>query len=469
VVRILGLCSKHLHNWETVPTATGWANEKYLSQLVSDRDAFNFWMALLLKQESLDLSKIEISGKKLYDILNSYSPEYESRIKQIITRFATVQATARQLLEVSKTDSIAERDLFFQYANATFSVLNAGVGLIKTIDPKLNLDELEHALKIGQDLTAFAHSKRFGDAVSVVLEILKLIYTANNGIVDAPPVLYEEFMQQYKQTQKAYYKAQSALKKAEGTNDQNLITQAREYRDKARAAYDAVILEKKNIKQNAQVAEAKKMLHTASNPEAAGSIRITELLSRFDKYGNLLVAFANAENSDQLAAILETAAEPTQSYQKKRGAGHFSATINMYPGIAAGREFELDSIGKFSHAKGDVVAFTTPLGLSLNWGFGAKQSFSVFFSAIDIGAVTAFRLTDSASRLPELKWKNVFAPGAYVMWGIGRTPLTLGVGGQYGPALRKIGKDPVTGADIKAGNFRLGASLTVDIPVFKVN
>lgn len=468
-VRFLGICSKRLHNWESVPTATGWADEKYLAQMVSDKDAFNFWMALLLKQEGLELSKIDIKGDSLYNILNSRLPEFESRVRQIVAHFATVQAAARQLLDLSRTDSLAERDLFFQYSNAMFGVLNAVVELTKTIDPKINIGELARTLKAGQELTAFAHSKRFGDAVSVALEIIRIIYTCNNTIANTPPVLYDEFLAHYKQTQNTYYKAQKAFKKAQKTTDQMLITQARAYRDKARATYDAVILEKKTIKQKALVAEAQNLLNTATNPEAAEHIRVMELLSRIDKYGNLLVSLANAENSDQLLAVLEQAAEPTQSYRKKRGAGHFSATINMYPGIALGREFELDSIGKFSHAKGDIVAFTTPIGLSLNWGFGKKQSLSVFFSAIDIGAVTAFRLTDSASRLPELKWKNVFAPGAYVMWGIGQTPLTLGIGGQYGPALRKIGKDPATGADIKAANFRLGASLTVDIPIFKVN
>ena len=392
ISRLMGIFSKNLHSWDE-NTPTGWADEKYLARLITDEDAFNFWMALVLKREKAELEKIDTGSSNLFVLLNGLAYEKQMYLRECFARFLEVQATSRQLASMAGAkDSLTKAETFTNYSLATFNLLLTGVQLVGQVSGNVDdptYDRIVHLLKAGQSMALFAHKKRFGDALSVTLEVLKLLYFDS----DLPP----------------------SLSKSE--TDANKISRAK-------------------------------------------------LFNILDKYGNLLVSCANAQNSDQLLAILERAAAPVQSYRKKRGAGHWSAAINMYPGIAVGYEYQIDDANGFGPG-GTIVGFTTPVGFSLTRGIGKKSSISLFASLIDIGAVTAFRLGDNDSLLPELEWKNVFAPGGYLMFGLGRTPLTFGVGGQYGPALRKVTKE---NADIvERSHFRVGVSLTVDVPVLMVS
>ncbi|MEQ1745861.1 MAG: hypothetical protein ABMA02_10570, partial [Saprospiraceae bacterium] len=478
--RLLGIFSKHLHSWGTDTTATGWASEQHLARLVADEDVFNFWMALVLKNEETDLETIYFNGMTVYSILNTRLPALNAQVRETVARFAEVQGAARQLTDVSKADSLAKRDLFFRYTGAAFGLLIAQVNLAKSASPtdrahQAWCDKTVHLLKAGQDLAAFAHSKRFGDAVSVALEIFKLIYRELAPVPATPATSATSAMTleevKYKRTlaYKAKYLAKKAHRKAKGTG---MEAKAKIALDTANAHLDTLRNWVKNIRYKKGTDQINNLITQAEQANMLDMVdetnRRTDLLSRLDKYGNLLVSVANAQTSDQLLEILEKVAAPVQSYRKKRQAGNFSVGINLYPGVAYGLEHQLDSLGADSGKKGDFIAFTTPVGVSFDWGMGKAGSLSLFASIIDIGAVTAFRLTDTVSTLPELTWKNVFAPGLHVMWGIPNSPLTLGFGAQYGPAIRKVDIDNNKNV-IEASHFRVGAILTVDVPLFYIH
>ena len=471
--RTLGVFSKHLHSWED-STATGWADERYLARIVTDQDAFNFWMALVLKQEENSLKAILLhmrapkAPENMYDLLNSdVLSGKQTYLRETFTRFSEVQAVAKNLVSLSKTDSLSKSEMFSKYTSATFGLLIAGVEFVKQADPsaisdKPGYDRAIQLLKAGQDLAVFAHRKRFGDGISVLLEIVKLLYAESSTTTYDSNARIGNLNKAIREAEKNLKLAKQAKKKADDTTNENLKKRAAEQVNLAENKLHAIkgSLTKKEYKK--EQAAREKLEEFLSTQHAA------KILHLIDKYGNLLVSCANAQNSDQLLAILEKTASPVQSYLKKRGAGRITAAINMYPGLALGYEYQLDEAGKFTNKGGTVLAFTTPVGLSLDFGVCKRSSFSVFASIIDIGAVTAFRLKDNASKLPELKWKNVLAPGAYLMWGIGGTPLTLGVGGQYGPALRNVQANTSLGLE-EASHFRAGVTLTVDLPVFSVN
>lgn len=474
IARTLGIFSQRLHSWKD-STATGWADERYLARLVSDKDAFNFWMALVLKQDKDDLTAITIKKSDdpnktvtMYSLLNGEVYKKQSYLRETLARFSEVQATAKNLVALSKSDSLSKAEMFSRYSVATFGLLIAGVEFAKQADAdsdKAGYDRAIHLLKAGQDLAVFAHRKRFGDGISVLLEIVKLVFEVPVVSMEAQKWKMEKPSRELEEAEDVLALAKKAKKKADKTKNEALMNRAdaqvAEAEKKWKSLGDGL---GKNQKKEQKVEE--KLFEVQSS---LGPTRTERLLYLIDKYGNLMVSCANAQTSDQLLAILEKAASPVQSYLKKRGEGRLAAAINMYPGLAYGYEIQLEDKGTFSNKGGNIVAFTTPVGLSLDWGIGKKSSLSLFASFIDIGAVTAFRLQDNASRLPELKWKNVFAPGAYLMWGIGGTPLTLGVGGQYGPALRNVQKDVTTPDLQEASHFRAGISLTVDVPLFIVS
>lgn len=453
-VRTLGLFSKHLRNWEG-ESATGWAQEQYLQQLAYDEHAFNFWMTLMLKQEQPALTKIKFGNGTLYDLLNQPNGgRFRVDLSNLVSRMAALQYLAQSnTYNKFPIDSSKQLQILTQYATGVFDLVEAGLQMAKGLDGK-NIAQYERVgqiLKTAREVVQFAHSLRFGDALSVTLEILRTLYLDPFFVKKQISALSQEINDLEKVIPEVQFDELFATYQGEKKAVAFLTSGLEQFRKKIKGIGNTFEEEKVLAQINALESEVAQLLLKSS------------LIRIVDKYGNLLVTCANAKSSDEMLRILEKTAAPVQSYRRKRGNPHFSASINMYAGLGFGLETRLDSLGKKEGDPGPMAAFTAPLGISLDWGIGKTHSLGVFFPLIDVGAVTAFRLQDNVSSLPELAWKNVFAPGMYVVWGIGRTPLSLGVGGQYGPALRKVTKDNLS---YSAANYRVGMSLTVDIPLF---
>jgi hypothetical protein len=187
------------------------------------------------------------------------------------------------------------------------------------------------------------------------------------------------------------------------------------------------------------------------------------------KYGNFAVSIAKAENKNDMLAALETAALPVGSYRIKRNA-YSNISLNAYAGISGGVQIFSSDVPAGVEKTNNIFGFTAPIGLAFSWGFRNKNdslkgsSSTIFLSALDIGAVTAFRLTnDSTESLPELKWSNLLAPGAFYVYGFNKSPISCGLGVQYGPQLRSIKNNS---AVILPPAFSIKLFVAVDIPIF---
>jgi hypothetical protein len=246
-----------------------------------------------------------------------------------------------------------------------------------------------------------------------------------------------------------------------------------------------------------------------SNEQKYGLI-ITETLALFDdmglsqtpffrtfkKYGLFISNVAQAENGQQVKEALDVAALPVGSYKIKRNT-FFDISLNAYPGLSAGVEFR-SGIPAAADVKSanPILGFSAPVGLGFSWGqvsvkkkasgdtvltendfvlwknnkaiveYFSGRSHSIFISVLDIGAVTSFRLVkDDTETLPEFKWSNIVAPGVYYVNGLKNTPLSWGLGIQYGPQLRSIEKNG-TSLELAESQFSIRAFLAVDIPIF---
>jgi hypothetical protein len=224
----------------------------------------------------------------------------------------------------------------------------------------------------------------------------------------------------------------------------------------------------------------------------------TAFYRNFSKYGLFISNVAQAQTSDQVKEALEIAALPVGSYKIKRNT-LADISFQAYPGVFAGAEFASgvpSSINNLVNKESVVFGFTAPVGLAFSWGgrktkaqtdrttynseyevtkkqdgrtiksvkYVSGRSHSVFISIIDIGAVTSFRLTDDETEtLPEFTWENILAPGVSYVLGLKNTPLSWGVGVQYGPQLRAIDDTDITlsGSLVTTRTF-----LVVDIPIF---
>ena len=203
------------------------------------------------------------------------------------------------------------------------------------------------------------------------------------------------------------------------------------------------------------------MLSTFINDNAA--------INLVKKYGNFAVSVAKAENKNDMLAALRTAALPVGSYRIKRNSFQ-NISLNAYAGITGGFQTFSSDVPATIKKTNTILGFTAPIGLAYSWGYKKNadsvngSSGTIFLSMLDIGAVTAFRLTnDETETLPELKWSNLLAPGIYYVHGFKKTPLSAGLGVQYGPEVRSI-KDNSAVVLPAAWSGRL--FLAVDIPIF---
>lgn len=177
------------------------------------------------------------------------------------------------------------------------------------------------------------------------------------------------------------------------------------------------------------------------------------------KYGTFIATAVKAKTAAEVSdAIAAFALPPGGSAIKKYS--KFSIAINAYVGLSAGQEI-LTNVGSNPY-----YAVTTPIGVTFNWGFKNFGSIGILASVLDIGALTAFRFQDdNVSELPDLKFENVLAPGGYLVYGVPKYPIAIGIGAQLGPNLRTVTNGTLV---TKTSGWRWGAFIAVDIPIVSV-
>ncbi len=163
---------------------------------------------------------------------------------------------------------------------------------------------------------------------------------------------------------------------------------------------------------------------------------------------NFIVAVSKAEDAESLAKAIEAIALPPGSALIKREAA-FNISLNGYAGFYGGVERIYET-----NSNAGAIAFTVPIGIAISKSFGKpcegslnscrqSGSWTIFLSAIDIGAFTSVRFKDGDQTLPEIKFKNIFAPGIQFIYGIPKSSFSIAAGAQLGPFLRKV-EGPVT-------------------------
>lgn len=189
------------------------------------------------------------------------------------------------------------------------------------------------------------------------------------------------------------------------------------------------------------------------------------------EYGSFMVNFVTAKTAEDVAQVLEAAALPVGSYRIKRESS-ISVGLNAYAGftpLSFEKSTAEDAVNKDF---GYTVSFTAPVGLAISRGWRGNSA-TAFIQVIDVGGLVSYRLSGGDTGFPEFEVENVVAPGLYLIIGFQNTPLSLGLGAQHGPELRKIEQVETMEGDTQpqivktsASAWRFGVTLTVDIPIF---
>ncbi len=195
---------------------------------------------------------------------------------------------------------------------------------------------------------------------------------------------------------------------------------------------------------------------------------------KFIKYAGFMAAVAQAETPTDVKAALKAAALPAGSASIKKQTP-CNISINSYLGFHWGDEY-LEKTTSSNPGWSSIWGVSAPIGIAfskqLNFPF-KNGSISLFTSIIDLGAVVNYRLKDDkTAQLPEIKLENILAPGAYLIYGIPKTPISFGYGWQKGPQLRQVNiPDPNNSGQFKndvLNGYRWTIFIAVDIPLFNL-
>lgn len=179
-------------------------------------------------------------------------------------------------------------------------------------------------------------------------------------------------------------------------------------------------------------------------------------LTRIVFLGGQLAMVQDAESAEQ---AIEAFTAPPGGWRRKRGRGKY-VTINAYVGGVAGAEW---ISGETVKEPALLMGFHIPVGLEFGGKLAESSSFGILGQMLDVGSLASYRLTnpEPANPSPNVGLRQVFSPGVYLAFGLGKRPISLLVGGSHTPALRSHSSDD----DDELNAWRFSLSFVFDIPL----
>ena len=184
------------------------------------------------------------------------------------------------------------------------------------------------------------------------------------------------------------------------------------------------------------------------------------LIHKISMVGTFIANVADAETPEQVKAAIDAVALPAGSSSFKKY-NPYNIAINGYLGAS----YNLSNKGSAINTWDRKFNLSAPVGIAFTFSsLRTGGSFSLFASILDVGAIVNYQLTDSSRNMSQkIYLSNILSPGAYLVYGFGgNIPLSIGIGGQYGPGLVKVGSEIIN------PSWRWNAFLAVDIPIVNI-
>lgn len=181
-----------------------------------------------------------------------------------------------------------------------------------------------------------------------------------------------------------------------------------------------------------------------------------------------ILAIGTAKSRDDVEAAFEAAAEPLGSYRAKYGPNSGGrVTINGFVGPAVGLLRPLHRDGSVDKNQ-FFERLSAPVGLDVNVAGGDLTNFGFGLRLIDPLGLTVVTRNDGTVTA---NWASLVDLGAYLRFGLFRSPLSLLVSFDYFPGLEP--RDACTTASGASpcwrGAWLLGGAISVDIPLLAVH
>ncbi len=391
---------------------------------------------------------------------------YEKRYTNAITKAVEIPLTLNTFND--KTNSILSQ---VKYTSESFQNLSALSDLI-TIDLALsNSDKLDiwNKNKTKLDILRLkladqANLKTLSDGIKVFSESFSS--TWKDSIYNIHRQMLVDSISKNKDNLLNYLKISDQKTVLEKTlsdfvKHKKISENTKKYLLEKYNAYEEKAFKKYLLKETVELNEENELneLFQAFVPELLSkeSIKSNHQLVKFIHFVNDV---AYSDSSEAYEKAIEAFVLPVGSSSLKEKAKQYYA-LNSFPGILGGIE-KTDGL-KSAH----FVGFTAPVGLYIQpWGSYRNKTLGLFFPIIDIAAPVRLRLDSSndTQTLPDFEFKDIFSPGAYLVFGFGKSPFALNLGFQYGPKLRDIPTED-TSSFTAIESYRIGLGFTIDIPL----
>ena len=407
-----------------------WVSFDQVKKLANNKDAFYYYLGLVYQKAATDFNGIQYKGSSLTTKLNiladedNYDANYLAYREYLIgfSRKTDALSTIITNYEKPKNDSTAV-EAYALYLKTTIDLVSHVAQLkklpyVKELIPTYNETEFKKYLRVGEksaDIAIDVNRKNYASAVNNSVVVYNLVRSM--PVKDSLDIL---------------------------RNTAN-----------------------RSVKQNKDLERLK-----------SDSINSKSFVSELAKYGAFMASVASAKTSDEVQLAIEAAALPTGSSRIKRESA-FNVSLNAYLGLYTGIEDILNT--KFDYS-GFTFGLSAPIGVAISAGkrkfLGMPHnqyghwSHSLFISVIDIGAVAAFRFeNDSVASVPTIQLKDIVSPGLFYSIGIPKSPISVNLGAQLGPNLRKVyiedEENPGEFINSYQDNLyiRYSVSVLVDIPI----
>jgi hypothetical protein len=430
--------------------------------LIQDEVAFRIYLGLLYQQAEQIEFTVGNQPKFLRDILSSAAAkaneldklkkELELDLQAIADRTNAVNQTLQAIQQQNKNpETNASYREYFSFYSQTIDLLEYVAAVAEHWGSPLVEEKKNTYFFVARSVGNCyldVNQKKYGSAVLNLFGIYDTIFVTNN--------LTEQISQL----------SSASISVRDSTRVKEMLKEARLF---------------VNSKKGIALINEITMLIVSKSPDLAAIVKklkelIPEIgqnqkgvLNALIKYGNFGAQLVTAENSEQVKELIASVALPAGSSSIKRKSD-FNVSLNSYVGIFTGYEQIKGVDNTFCFNSYGIAA---PVGVSISRGHsilflgtGNKNSgwaSSLFLSIIDVGALASFRFSnDSTETVPNIELKDIVSPGVFYSLGIPKSPLSVNVGYQVGPILRKV---TATTTDYQQSYGRFSISFCVDIPL----
>lgn len=434
-------------------TALYWITPDRMKELTSDPSVMKIYLGLLAQRSKTHYGTIPFNKSyTLYGLLNNQElvsrfntdyPSYKNYFTELYTRFKNLTEIT-QKYRSNIPDSV-KVEYFSRYAKETARLIEhcTSIGKLPALGKMDELKSLPTKTEVYFQITY--------ELCDLVVSINRKEYAkaVNHAIV-----IYNKTVKSPSLTNKLVIKDIKGSKKTEVLSDLQKSSQTTP--DKSISEF---------VKDNSAIKEATSQSEVSDETGA--------ILVAMARYGAFMANIVKAKTSEEIAEAIEAGALPAGSSRIKRET-RFNVSLNSFVGLHWGDEKLKQPLNSsITPGWGRIYGLSAPIGIAVSKGLGKSKSYgslSLFASVIDIGALASFRFQDDETEeLPTVRLQNILAPGVHLVYGIPKTPLSIGYGWQKGPQLRKVNvpdpNNPGGFVNELANGYRWTVFIAVDIPL----